>query len=235
MYKILLLIGTAFSLAFPALKLEIPECVKEIVANYAKNDTWEGSFSKIKPIFSNIDPSITLNEIEVEPPLKEYIIDYEKLDTCSVSIPIEELLRPTGRWVFPVKARGSYIYEVYIRYTKAGCIDGGAGSMHYELFWTSLRKQYPVSSGISPILVINGTEQYLHFPHKGPRSLYYLDPANFSGATKTATHDLSKENDCREIIKAMKKRYHEGKPLREEAEKKRPGMFKKMREKGGYE
>lgn len=231
MNKIYLFILIAFSLVFPALKLEVPECVEEIVENYTRNDTWEMSFSKIS--FSNIEKSIQLSEIEVEPPIKEYTIDYEKLDTCSVSIPIEDLIRPSGRWVFPVKARGSYIYEVYIKYTKNGCRFSEAASMHHEWFWTSLREQYPVSSGKSPVLIKSGTSRYLHFPHKGSRNLYYLDPANFS--SKIAQHDFTRKSDCREIIVNMQKKFHEAKPMREEVEKKHPGIFKKMRDKGGYE
>ncbi len=215
------------------LKLDVPECVREIVENYAKDYTSEMGFPRLGNTFSNIDKSIKMNEIEVEPPIKEYIIDYEILDTCSTSLPINELIRPTGRWVFPVKARNQYIYQVYIRYTKNGCIYSESSSMHKDWFWTSLRKQFSVKSGINPVLVINGQQMYLHFPHKGSRNLYYLDRANFSG--DVANHDFQKNSDGKDLIASMQKRYHDGKPMRDEIEKTRPGIFKKMREFGGHE
>ncbi len=234
MYKFFLLLLMAYSLSFPKLKLEMPPCVRDYVDNYVKDSTGEEGFLHIKGIYNDLmDTSIKSNEIEVDLPIKEYKFDYEKLDTCSDTVPVEDLIRPTGRWILPVKAHGKYIYEVYIRKTKDGCIWAGSGSLNYDLYWGDLRKKYPSNSGDNPVLINKGNTRYLHFPKRDARNLYYLKHGGPN--VKTVTHDLSAMNDGRKIIATIKKEYKDAKPLGDEIEKKHPGIFKKMRDFGGEE
>jgi|WetSurMetagenome_2_1015567.scaffolds.fasta_scaffold351628_2 hypothetical protein len=232
MYKIILLIITAYSLAFPAFKTEMPVCVQKIVDNYVKDSTGEDGFIKVKQIFSFVDNSIKSNEIEADIPIKEYMFDYNKLDTCADSTPVEELIKPTGRWIFPVKAHGRFIYEVNIRITKEGCHTAGCSSLNNDLFWGDLRIKYPSSQDINPVLVIDGESKYLHFPKKGSHNLYFLDPKNFSESS--ASHNISTLNDGRKLIASIQKAYRDKKSFRDEIEIKHPGILDKLN-RGGEE
>jgi hypothetical protein len=224
----------AYSLSFSKLKLEMPPCVQDFVNNYVNDSIGEDGFLHMRNAYSDvIDQSIKSNEIEADLPIKEYIFDYEKLDTCSDTLPVEELIRPTGLWILPVKARGKYIYEVLIKKTNDSCTIIGSRSLNYDLFWGDLRKKYPSSKGENPVLIIDGTSKYLHFPKRGARNLYFLDPNNFSG--KSATHDLAVKNDGNKVIASIKKNYKNAKPSRDEIERIHPGIYKKMRNCGGEE
>ncbi len=237
MHNFLLLILVLYSISFSKLKLEIPPCIQNFVNNYVADSTGEGGFLYMKKVcWDYIDHSITSNEIEADLPIKEYMFDYEKIDTCSDTLPVEELIKPTGRWILPVKARGIYIYQVFIRKTKDSCISIGNSTLNYDLYWGDLRKKYPPSYGDNPILISDFTSQYLHFPKRGTRNLYFLDRKNFSG--RSATHDLSSESDCKKYITSLKKRHKDAKPFRDELEKEHPGFVKKMRDlrrRGGEE
>jgi hypothetical protein len=234
MHKFLFLLLTAYSLPLSALKMEMPSCVQDYVNNYVSDSTSEDGFIYMKKALGELmDQSIKSNEIEVDLPIKEYIFDYEKLDTCSDSLPIEDLIRPTGLWIIPIKAHGKYIYEILVRKTMDSCKVVGNRSLNYDLFWGDLKKKCPSSSGDNPVLVISGSSNYLHFPKRGSRNLYYLNPDNFSG--RSATHDLSSKNDGRKIIASIKKSYKDKKPYIDGIKKTHPEVFKKMRNSGGEE
>lgn len=234
MHNFLLLILVLYSISFSKLKLDIPPCIQNYVNNYVADSTGENGFLYMKKVcWDYIDHSITSNEIEADRPIKEYVFDYEKIDTCPDTLPVEELIKPTGNWILPVKARGVYIYEIIIKKTKDSCIAIGNSTLNYDLYWGDLRKKYPSSHGDNPVLINDLTSKYLHFPKRGPRNLYFLDSRNFSG--RSATHDLSSEGDCKKYITSLKKSYKDAKPLRDEIEKKRPGLLQKMRDSRGEE
>jgi hypothetical protein len=208
----------------------VPKEVKEMIDGYIQNLTAQSRLG--------ILPSWQLPDIQVGIPIEEYYIQESLLDTCGNDLPIRELLIPANIWTFPVRAHDKYLYYVEIAKGKDGKWDwngaGGLGGGGPENWWQKLRKSYPESTGINPILICDGLFKYLYFPQKSPRNLFYIKYGNeqFDFA-RNSSNSMDSLDDSRILVPHLKKNWKDGQAFRDAYNKKHPGTFKNNSTVGG--
>jgi hypothetical protein len=183
----------------------------------------------------SIDRSLKPTDIQVGLPIEVYSIREDALDTCGNDLPLRELLVPADIWTFPVQAHGKYIYYVDIAKEKDGKWHWReAGELKSENWWKKLRKTYPESCGINPILIRDEGFQYLYFPQKSPFNLFFIKNGNeqFEFAY-TSSNSIDSLDDGRRLVPHIKKNWINGQSFRDAYNKKHPGSFKNKSNQGG--
>lgn len=155
--------------------IEIPKGVARIAENYVADSAAENGFLMARKVFG-LGDDIRSNEIKVGTPMPVYTLDMGVVEARGVDVPIGEAITPTSLWYLPVRAKGTYIYEVEVAFTRGNWRTIGLGELKPGNLWQKFRSAYPESSGGDPILIRHGNTRLLHFPGKGTRSLFHVKP-----------------------------------------------------------
>jgi len=181
-----------------------PKEVMEIMKNYVKDSTAEDGFLSAKQWLKNVE-SISAADIEVGEPIQEYRVKYNMLDSCSDTISFNELIEPRDYWIFPIRAKERYLYEVMVsKYNSVWHISGRA-ELPTDNMWEQFRLAYPESTGINPVLVIDGLSQYFYFKQKGPRKIFYIRPGFQNDSIEMVTPgSIQALDDSKKLIRHWK-------------------------------
>ena len=141
---------------------------------------------------NGLDTTIQVAEIDCGTPVQIYYFrNWDKphhLDSISVDAPVMSIVEPSGHWEFSLRARGQYLIGVKF-FDKDGTWDWvSAGGT--KTAWAEMRKVYPESSGVHPIIVYHAHRKYLHFPQKGEHNLTMLCDSAFRNSLKRELRDL---------------------------------------------
>ena len=217
MRKHLLFLVLAAGMAGPSHAREVPEGVQRIIDSLLADSTMEHGLASAQK-WLLVDSSVELGEIEAGTPIEQYHVRYELLDTCDPNAPLMELLEPSNMWYVPIRANGRYLYFVEVYKKKGAWQTIGAGEGDWGI-WTELRKTYPESTGINPVLVTYGPRRFLHFPQKGKRNLFNVVHLNDSpnnsrryredSVFSRMSYSLDSLDDSRPVVEYMKKRWKE--------------------------
>jgi len=183
----------------------VPKEVMEIMKDYVKDSTAEDGFLTAKHWLKNSE-SISAADIEVGIPIQEYRIRYSMLDTCTDTIPFYRLLEPKDYWIFPVKSKDRYLYEVNVSKFEGKWHISGRAELPSDNMWHQLRSAFPESSGVNPMLVVDGISKYLYFKQKGLRKIYYIKPGFQNDSLEmVTTSSMSALDDTKKLVRHWKK------------------------------
>ncbi len=133
-----------------------PAEVTDMLNEYAKDSTAEFGFLEAKKWLQS-DSSINAVDIEVGKPIEQFRVKYAMLDTCSDTIPFNEIIEPDDYWNVPIKAKGKYLYEVSIskasgkwQFSKMSTL------ISPDNMWYQLRTAYPESTCHIPCWYLMG-------------------------------------------------------------------------------
>jgi hypothetical protein len=180
--------------------------VMEIMKDYVSDSTAEDGFLSAKHWLKNIE-SISAADIEVGQPIQEYRIKYNMLDTCADSIPFYKLLEPKDYWIFPIRTKDRYLYEVNVSKFEGKWHISGRAELPSDNMWQQLRSAFPESTGINPMLVVDGLSKYLYFKQKGLRKIYYIKPGFQNDSLEmVTTSSMSALDDTKKLLRHWKKK-----------------------------
>lgn len=214
---------------------QVPKEVQKMIDGYKKDPGIEHVGLISAQRFLGVDTSLKIADIQVGQPIEVYNIKENLLDTCSSDMPLRSLLVPANIWTFAVQAHWKYLYHVDIVKGKdSKWFWGGAGELKENNWWQKLRKTYPESSGINPILIQDNAYQYLYFPQKSTHNYFFIKNGNeqfpFALASSNSMDSL---DDSRGLVPHLKQQWKETKPLRDAYNKKHPGTFETKSDDGG--
>ena len=177
----------------------------EIMKNYVIDSTAEDGFLSAKHWLKNSE-SISAADIEVGQPIQEYRVKYNLLDTCADSIPFYELIEPKDYWIFPIRAKDRYLYEVNVSKFEGKWHISGRAELPAINMWQQMRAAYPESTGINPMLVVDGISKYFYFKQKGHRRIYYIKPGYQNDSLEVVTaSSMTTLADSKQLVKHWKK------------------------------
>jgi len=182
-----------------------PKEVMEIMKNYVKDSTAEFGFVSAKK-WLLLGDSINAADIEVGIPIQQFVVKYSMLHTCSDSIPFNELLEPEDLWIIPIRAKGRWLYEVTLSKASGTWRFSKMNDLLPDNMWKQLRSAYPESTGISPVLIVDGLSKYLYFSQKGSRKIFYVRPGFQNDSLENVTPgSLNTLADSKQLVKHWKK------------------------------
>jgi hypothetical protein len=201
---------------------ETPKEVKVFLGNYIKDSTakWGPLHAKGREYFAD---SIQIKDLRVRA-VEVYMIKPVSFDAISDTVPLSEIISPTGLWRVLVMARGKPLYELHMEYAGTGTpryfqasYPNPGESFNVEM-WNSLLDAYPESTGINPVFVTLDFakahlgnfylgDNFLYFRQKGPRQIHYLEPRWGNDTLKTLFPGSIKNlDDSKKIVELLKKR-----------------------------
>jgi hypothetical protein len=202
---------------------KVPEEVRYIIEKYVKDSTIEYGFSFAKK-WLHFSDSISFEGIKTGTPVQQYRVKYSLLDTCKDSISFDKLIYPDDYWVIPISFNGKFIYEVYASKSTGTWRLSQMGDLPTDNIWDKLHSVFPTKCGLSPILVLDGLNKFLYFPHIGKRKIYYIKPGwENDSLAMLLTGSLESLDDSQKLVKYWKK---QGKGSRNDMDKLYPGIFK---------
>jgi hypothetical protein len=92
------------------------------------------------------------------------------------------IVEPSGFWEFSLWGRGKYL--IGVKFLNKGASWGFVSAGGRKTAWAEMRKVYPESSGVHPIIVYHAHRQYLHFPQIGEHNLTMLCDSPFRNSRK---------------------------------------------------
>ena len=199
---------------------EIPLEVQRIMDNYKKDSTAEWGFKDAQK-FLELDKSIKSCEITVGSPFQVFHILVDSLEKAPDTVPVMSIVKP-GNWHIPISVDGKYVYGLVVsNYGHPWQIVGMGGFLLKQ--WQDLRKKWPETSGVNPIVVKFGKTCFLHFPQKGSRNLFYLRPGYEDDSLAIiASNSLDTLDDSRTIFNYLKKERIKEKKMLDELRKQNP-------------
>lgn len=205
---------------------QVPPEVQKMIDGYIKDSTADFGFIIAKRNLG-IDQSLQLADIRVGRPIEVYHIRYSLLDTCGNDLPVRDFTNSSNIWIFPVQARGKFIYDIEIAKWKDGKWHWTASNgLSQESWWSKLRKAYPESSTVQPILIRDGVREYLHFPQKSAFNLFMIKHGNEQDTFSLhSSNSIDSLDDSRRFLSYQIERWKQDKPNRDAINKRHPGFF----------
>lgn len=213
---------------------DIPDGVKRIVEQLKTDPAREWGFYDAKGS-GYIDQKVKFKNFIPGLPVECYYLDFDKLDTADLSTPINKLIKKSNLWYIPILVDNSYSYHVLVRlkggdFILVGC-GGGPGigfRTEKENDWDKVREKYPESTGISPLCIIDGNRQFLHFPNEKPNNLFYFRHPKFDDSISLMTsRSLDSLDDAEKVLRYRKKEWKAFIKEREKLSKENPGNKKR--------
>lgn len=150
-----------------------------------------------------LDTNIKVEEIKIGIPIKIYSfkqkVTDDFLEALDFDSPVMSYVKHFGYWVFVLKAREKYLYEVefcdkngYFEWVRSGI---------KEDEWDKIRSTYSETS--TTIIVNTGVGRFLHFPHINNHNLTLITSQNFRNDIRKELTKLknTKNQDTSEINK----------------------------------
>jgi hypothetical protein len=186
-------------------QFEVPEAVSKILENYLKD-----SSAGFGPLYAKkwrfLSDSIQIKDLKIGRVLQEYKLKRGSIDMYPDTIPLSEIIEPTGYWNVLITAHDRPQYVVTLGNSKGELVFTMMSDISTDNMWESLLKNYPESKGINPVLVVMGRENYLYFKQKGPRKIYYLRPGYANDPlTVLFPGSLDTLDDSRKLLNHWKK------------------------------
>jgi hypothetical protein len=234
MNKILLMLLLTAGMADWSHAQQVPKEVQKMIDGYTQDSTSHFGLKAAQRSLG-VDRSLQSTDIQVGQPVEVYNIRESALDTCGDDLPLRELLVPANTWTFAVKAHGKYIYDLDIAKRKDGTwFWVGAGELKPDNWWQKLRKTYPDSSGINPILIDYEGFKYLYFPQKSTHNFFFIKYGNeqFPFAWNTS-NSMDSLDDGKILVPRLKQNWKNGQSYRDAYNKKHPGTFNNKSTEGG--
>jgi hypothetical protein len=182
---------------------EMPEEIRNFLDNYLRDST--ANFGHISARRSRfLDANIQTEDLQLRA-VEAYQFKHVFLNSFPDTIPLSELIEPSGHWRVLVFANNEPLYQLSLEHDGevVECISMGSireGGMSWNM-WRALLEIYPEPIEVNPPPVffsrrgvfLNATECFLYFREKGPRKIYYLRPGRpndnletlFTGTTET--------------------------------------------------
>jgi hypothetical protein len=201
---------------------EMPKEVKEFLGNYIKDSTARRGplEAKSRKYFAD---SIQIKDLRVRA-VEVYTIKHVSIDAYPDTVPLSEIISPSGWWRVLVMAHGKPLYELLMEYAGIGnpryvqaSYPNPGDSFNNEM-WNSLLNAYPESTGINPVFVtvdltdafrgnFSTGNNFLYFRQKGPRQIHYLK-TRFKDDTLKTLFSSSIENldDSKKLVGFLKRR-----------------------------
>ncbi len=222
-FTIVTIIFLAISTHWCFAQNKVPKEVQDIIDNYTKDSTIEYGFAFAKK-WLHLPDSIEFKGINTGIPIQQHRVRYALLDSCKDSISFDKLIYPDDYWVIPISYNDKFIYEVYASKSTGIWRLSQMGDLPTDNHWDKLHRVFPKSCGISPILVKDGLNKFLYFPHISKRKVYYIRPG-WENDSLAILLNGSFENldDSKKLVNYWKKK---GKGSRNEMDKLYPGIFK---------
>ncbi len=240
MRKHLLCLILAAGMAGPSHAREVPEGVQRMIDTLLTDSMTDCGLAYTKRVL-HLDSGLQLSDIEAGVPLEKYIFRYAALDTCDVNAPVQELIEPANVWLVPIRTRTKERYLYYVEVYKKGDVWKRIGMGEGDRgIWQRLRKAYPESTGVNPILVSYCGQDFLHFPQKGVRNLFSVQHLRMNRKETSSrekgtpyanmSYSLDTLDDSRPVVRYLKRQWTESRQKREEIYRKHPNLFPQLRE-----
>jgi hypothetical protein len=216
---------------------EMPKEVRAFLDNYLKDSTakWGPAQFKGRDCF---DDSIQIKILNVRA-IEVYGI-ISPLDAYPDSVPLRDIIKPSGHWNVVVMAHNKVLYTLTLINTDGKTKVRSAGlftpSSCKDNILTRLSEAYPESAGINPVFVNvdylshrfepDKGDQFFYFPQKGPRKIYFVGSGN-TNAEKALRAlfpgTLENLDDSQKLIRLLKKKAAD-KKRKEEDFRRRHGL-----------
>ena len=183
---------------------KIPIEVQKVMNDYIHDSTTIFNFYSEKlPL--GLDPSLRLTDIQAGIPIEVYHLRNDVLDTCGNDIPVAKLIDPVEVWLLPIRVKGQYIYQIKIAKKDGKWLKVAMDQLRKNNLWQQFRAKYPESSGINPILIYDGQEQYLFFPQKKRFNFFYIKYGNWKDdmLVRNTSNSIDSLDEDRKFIKYL--------------------------------
>lgn len=184
---------------------DVPAEIIEIINNYSKDSTAEYGFLFAKK-WLHLSSSAQLKDIKIGKPIQEFGVKYSALDTCSDTVSLNEIIEAKDSWHIPIMIGDQPAYELELRKKSGNWRFSKMSDLPTGNMWDQLRFAYPESSGIKPVLVVDGLSKYFYFKQKGPRKIYYIRSGYQNDSLEMVTPgSISALSDSKKLIQHWKK------------------------------
>jgi hypothetical protein len=195
---------------------DMPKEVSRIVDNYLKDSTAHfGPLSAQKSGYFSRD-SVQIKDLRVERVLRHYKIKHIFLDAYPDTVPLSEIIEPSGIWTILITAHNKPLYEISLDETKEKptliSMGGPVGGSYFGDMWEALIKTYPKSTGINPVffsqsgwIFFGPEERFLYFKQKGPRKIYYIKTGRGGELSELLPGSMEELDDSKVLMEYWKK------------------------------
>jgi len=184
---------------------EVPAGIIELMENYTKDSTFKFGLSYAKK-WLHLNDSIQLKDLKIGRPVQEFRVKYPVLDTCSDTASFNKIIEAKDHWHMPVMVGDQALYELELTKTDGKWRFFSMGDLPTDNMWTQLQNAYPESSGINPVLVVDGISEFFYFKQKGIRKIYYIRPGYQNDSLeRVLPGSINSLNDSKELIKHWKR------------------------------
>ena len=205
--------------------------VKRFLDNYTKDSTADRG-----PLYAKragwFNDSVKIRDLKIRT-IEIYKFKHIFLDAYPDTVPLSELIQPSGHWFVLVMAHNKPLYQLLLRnltgepeFVGMSYLESGS---RIRKMWELLLDTYPESSGINPVFfsrygwIVGFKECFLYFEQKGPRKIYYLRTGRSSDSlSELFPSSITTLDDSKKLVDYWKKQgINEVGLSREERERRR--------------